>query len=276
VSNPEAGTVHLDVDDGVATLELSSPSVRNAWDPGMDAAYLEALEAVEADRSVRVVVVRGAGGHFCPGRAMAGLQVAAHDDGGRRQSHGIDRTRAVTKPVIAVIHGSCAGVGLTLALLCDVRFAATTARFSTAFVRRGLVAGHGTSWLLERTVGLAQASELLLSGRRFDGAEAARIGLVHRALPAAELDAHVVDYARELATMCSPRSMGIIKRQLRDDLERRYDEALDASVALAAEAFAAPDFAEGVASYRERRQPRFPPPPAGPPLANRHGEVHGR
>jgi enoyl-CoA hydratase/carnithine racemase len=150
-------------------------------------------------------------------------------------------------------------VGLTLALLCDVRFASNSAAFSTAFVRRGLPAGHGTSWLLGRAVGHAQAAELLLSGRKLLGDEAARIGLVHRSIPEDQLDVAAEEYAHDLARSCSPRSMSIIKRQLRLDCERGYAESLAESLALADEAFGRPDFAEGVASYQERRTPRFPP-----------------
>jgi enoyl-CoA hydratase/carnithine racemase len=253
-----ASTVRTDVRFGVATIEFSAPG-RNAWDPQLDAAYALALDRVDADPDVRVVVLRGAGGHFCPGRGVAGLRGAVSQGQARRQSHGIDRTRLLRKPVIAVVHGSCAGVGLTLALLCDVRFAASSAVFSTAFVRRGLPAGHGTSWLLGRAVGHANAAELLLSGRKLGGDEAARIGLVHRTVPDDELDVLAEEYARDLALSCSPRSMSIMKRQLRDDGERSYADALAESLVLAEEAFGCPDFAEGMASYQERRPPRFLP-----------------
>lgn len=257
MSGAAASRVSLHVDQGVATIEFASPG-RNAWDPEVDVRYAAALEQSDGDPEVRVVVVRGADGHFCPGRAVGGLRAAMTPGQARSQSHGIDRTRAVSKPVVAAIHGSCAGIGLTLALLCDVRLASTSAVFSTAFVRRGLPAGHGTSWLLSRTVGHAHASELLLSGRKLRGDEAARIGLVHRSVPDGELDTAVQGYVRDLAQNCSPRSMSIMKRQLRDDQERGYTEALAESVALADEAFGCPDFAEGVASYQERRPPRFP------------------
>lgn len=251
-------TVRTDVRSGVATIEFSAPG-RNAWNPELDAAYALALDRVDDDPEVRVVVLSGAGGHFCPGRAVAGLRAAETPGQARKQSHGIDRTRLLRKPVIAAVHGSCAGVGLTLALLCDVRLAASSAVFSTAFVRRGLPAGHGTSWLLGRTVGHANAAELLLSGRKLGADEAARVGLVHRTVPDDELDAVTQGYARDLAQSCSPRSMSIMKRQLRGDQERAYADALAESLVLADEAFGRPDFAEGVASYLERRPPRFAP-----------------
>lgn len=239
-------------------MEFSAPD-RNAWDAELDAAYARAMERLDNDPDVRVILMKGAGGHFCPGRAVSGLRSAARSGGARQQSHGIDRTRDLRKPVVAVVHGSCAGVGLTLALMCDVRFASNSAAFSTAFVRRGLPAGHGTSWLLGRTVGNAQATELLLSGRKLDGAEAARIGLVHRSVPDDQLDAVAEEYAHNLAENCSPRSMSIVKRQLRRDCERGYAEALAESLTLADDAFGSPDFAEGVDSYQERRPPLFPP-----------------
>lgn len=253
-----ASSIALSRDHGVATVELAEPGTRNAWHPEMDHAYEEALGDLADDPAVRVVVLRGRGPHFCVGRRMGGLAAIADGTAAAQQSHGIEATRGFPKPVIASIRGGCAGIGLTLALHCDVRFASRSARFSTAFGRLGLPAGHATSWLLQRVVGQANATELLLSARKIGGDEAADVGLVHRALPDDVLDEHVRDYARAMAEEISPRSTAVMKRQLLLDAERGFAAAWDDSHRLAEKAFGTPDFAEGVAAFRERRPSTFP------------------
>ena len=141
--------------------------------------------------------------------------------------------------------------------MCDLRFAAEDAKLTTAFARRGLVAEHGISWILPRLVGPARALDLLLSGRVVLGEEAQTLGLVNRALPARALLEETLDYARELAVNCSPASMATMKRQVYADLERTLPEALAEADRLMLESFTAPDFVEGVASFLERRDPRF-------------------
>lgn len=252
-----AGPVAVSRDRGVATLELAEPETRNAWHPGMDAAYQAALAALADEPEVRVVVLRGRGDHFCVGRRMGGLAAIADGSEPAQQSSGIEATHGFPKPVIASIRGGCAGIGLTLALHCDVRFAAASARFSTAFARLGLPAGHATSWLLQRVVSPADAAELLLSARKVGADEAAELGLVHRTLPDELLDDYVRDYARAMAGEISPRSVAAMKRQLRLDAERGFDAAWDDSRRLADEAFGTDDSVEGVAASRERRPPAF-------------------
>lgn len=257
---PTAVDPLLESQDGpVAVVQFNEPETRNAWHPGLDVAFSDALDRLERDPSVRAVIVCGTDGQFCPGRRMSGLSSIARGAAPRAQSTGIDRARTFRKPLIAVIEGGCAGIGLTLALLCDVRFAASTARFSTAFSKRGLAAGHATGWLLQRTVGHAHATELLLSARVLDGEEAQRLGLVHRSIPENRLRNEARRYAHDLAGSVSPRSVSVIKEQLAADLESSYEDALDRARVLADEAFLSPDFTEGVASYRARRAAHFPP-----------------
>jgi enoyl-CoA hydratase/carnithine racemase len=157
------------------------------------------------------------------------------------------------------INGACAGIGLVQALMCDVRFAASGAKLTTAFARRGLVAEHGISWLLPRLIGPARALDLLLSGRVLLAEEALELGLVNRVLEPGELLEQTLAYAVELAQHCSPASMATMKRQVYDALEQGLEEATGEADRLMLESFAAPDFVEGVTSFLERRDPRFAP-----------------
>src|SRR5207245_627909 len=148
--------------------------------------YFDLLDDCAQSDDVRVIVVTGAGRGFCAGADMAELQSIGADglEGTAAEHDPRPQTFPLTvpKPIIAAVNGPCAGIGLVQALMCDMRFAAEDAKITTAFARRGLVAEHGISWILPRLVGPAHALELLLSGRVLLGAEAARIGLVNRAL----------------------------------------------------------------------------------------------
>ena len=143
--------------------------------------------------------------------------------------------------------------------MCDIRFAADGAKLTTAFARRGLVAEHGISWILPRLVGPARALDLLLSGRVVLAQEAAELGLVNRVFAPERLLEETLAYARDLAVNCSPASMATMKRQVYADYERALPDALAAANRLMEASFGAPDFAEGVSSFVERREPSFAP-----------------
>ena len=129
------------------------------------------------------------------------------------------------KPVIAAINGACAGIGLTQALMCDVRFAAEGAKFTTSFARRGLIAEYGISWILPRVVGWGVALDLLLSGRVFYADEAAALGLVKEVVPPEELLPRAIAYAEDIAANCAPNSLAVIKQQVYADTMRDVFEA---------------------------------------------------
>lgn len=249
------------IEDGVAVLTLNRPERLNAWTVEMEHAYFGMLEECAATPEVRAIVVTGTGRGFCAGADMQDLQ--AIGDGSLDTDEHASERRAQTfpltigKPIIAAINGACAGIGLVQALMCDVRFAAEGAKLTTAFARRGLVAEHGISWLLPRLLGPARALDLLLSGRVVLAEEALELGLVNRVLAPAALLEHALDYAREIATSCSPASMATIKQQVYADLQRDLPAALAAADALMLASFTAPDFVEGVTSFVERRDPRF-------------------
>ncbi|HTU77631.1 MAG TPA: enoyl-CoA hydratase [Solirubrobacteraceae bacterium] len=253
--------VQIRIDGGVALLTLNRPERLNAWTAEMEHAYFALLERCGEDERVRAIVVTGAGRGFCAGADMQQLQ--ALGNGTADASAQAHERRAQTfplsiaKPIIAAVNGACAGIGLVQALMCDLRFAAEGAKLTTAFARRGLVAEHGISWLLPRLIGPARALDLLLSARVVYAQEAQELGLVDRVIAPQELLETTLEYARELVLYSSPASMATIKRQVYADLQRTLPDALAEADRLMLASFAAPDFVEGVASFLERREPRF-------------------
>jgi enoyl-CoA hydratase/carnithine racemase len=266
----------LSVANRVATITLNRPDKLNAWTAQMESEVRSAMENAERDDKVRVIVLTGAGRGFCAGADMSLLSaVAEHglDDRGREQvlSDGANRREgmlpdfqkrysyfpAIGKPVIAAINGPVVGLGLVITLYCDLRLASDAARFSTTFARRGLVAEYGMAWMLPRIVGLANALDLLFSARTIDAAEALRMGLVNRIFPQETFLDKVHEYACELASTVSPRSLRIIKRQVYEAMFQPLSEAFDISVHEMMASFRTEDFKEGVAHFVEKRPPAF-------------------
>ena len=267
-----------DVADHIATVTLNRPDKLNAWTMTMEKEVLAAMQAAEADDSVRVIVLTGAGRGFCAGADMGNLgNLASSADGGARikeilRDHLAGTPRkgalpdfqktysympAIEKPIIGAVNGAAAGLGLVVALYCDIRFASDTAKFSTAFARRGLIAEHGISWLLPRIVGVANALDLLYSARLIDAAEAQRMGLVSRVIPQDQLLAEVRKFATEIATAASPRSTRVIKRQVWSALFQNLGDAIDVANEEMIKSFKSDDFKEGVAHFVEKRAPAF-------------------
>lgn len=265
--------------EGVATISLSRPDRLNAWTAVMANELRHAVGVAGHDPDCRVIVLTGAGRGFCAGADMGGLQSTAasgttsgssvmHPDDVRfPDAPGPDPEPdypgrfgylfACPKPVIAAINGPCAGIGLILTLYADMRFGAEDAKFTTAFAARGLIAEHGIAWLLPRLIGEAHALDILLSARKFDGREAAEMGLLNKALPGPDLMPHVLDLARNLSVHASPRSMAVMKRQVRRSYHQTFGQSLSDADAEMQQSFEAPDFAEGVDSFLARRAPRF-------------------
>ena len=252
-------------DDGVAVLTLNRPDRLNAWTYEMQVTLFDLLERCADDERVRVIVITGAGRGFCPGADMQDLTALSSNGdvvearATRTDTRPITFAMSIPKPVVAAINGACAGLGLAFALTCDVRFCAENAKLTTAFSRRGLIAEHGTSWILPRLVGPGRALDLLISARVFRGSEAAELGLVNRAVEDELVLEVALDYARDLAANVAPASMATIKRQVYEALTRPLGDALEQANALMLESFAKPDFAEGVKSFVEKRPPAFPP-----------------
>ncbi|MBN1626012.1 MAG: enoyl-CoA hydratase/isomerase family protein, partial [Deltaproteobacteria bacterium] len=163
----------------------------------------------------------------------------------------------IKKPVIAAINGPAAGLGLLIALYCDIRFASDRAKFSTAFSKRGLIAEHGISWMLPRIVGLSNTLDMLYSSRLITPQEALSMGLVNRVFPHESFISDVMIYAGELANSVSPRSMRVIKRQVYNALFQTLSEASEAADEELLKSLASDDFKEGVAHFLDKRPPRF-------------------
>jgi len=255
--------VLMQVEDGVAVLTLNRPDRLNAWTGEMQVRYFDLLEECAGREDVRAIVVTGAGRGFCAGADMQNLQaLSGGEDGARSTGHDprpVTFPLGVPKPIIAAINGPCAGLGLVVALMCDLRFVSQTAKLTTAFARRGLVAEHGISWILPRLIGPARALDLLLSGRIVLGEEAAELGLANRAVPAERVLEEARAYAQMLASESSPASMTAMKRQVYTDVARGLEDSLAEANELMLASFSRTDFAEGVQSFLERRAPRFAP-----------------
>ena len=269
------------VDQGIGLVTLNRPDRLNAWTGAMTRGVRRAIGDAAADPQVRAIVLTGAGRGFCAGADMGLLQdiggaargtgqkraVNDDTDGELPNPSGIDvashyRQRygyffATPKPIIAAINGPCAGLGLVVALYCDIRFASVDAKFTTSFSQRGLIAEHGISWLLPRLVGSANALDLLLSARKFDGAEAQRIGLVNRAFAPEALIGETMAYARALADTVSPRSMAVMKAQIHASPFQDFNAALALADAEMTKSFGTEDFREGVEHFVQKRAPRF-------------------
>jgi enoyl-CoA hydratase/carnithine racemase len=264
-----------DVSDGVATITLNRPERLNAWTMRMSVEVRDACVRADRDEQVRVIVVTGAGRAYCAGADMQMLR-GLHGGSGpdmselppmaelpqapnapRVFSGEYSYPIGLSKPVIAAVNGVAAGLGLSYMLFYDMRVASDRARFGTVFARRGLVAEHGSAWLLPRLIGTANACDLLYSGRIIEADEALRMGLVNRVVPHAALLPHVRGLAREIAAQCSPRSLRIMKRQIYDAYFSDLDHAVRTADSEMVASFSTHDFGEGVAAFLQRRPPRF-------------------
>jgi enoyl-CoA hydratase/carnithine racemase len=256
----------------LAIITLNAPERLNAIDAAMghelDAALIEAAR----DDAVRAILLTGAGAGFCSGASMERLdEVTA---GGAARGSAIDLAAAlpdadpalcrrytlplaIPKPFVAAVNGACAGAGLSLAMACDVRLGSSKARFIASFAKMGLVAEQGIAFLLPRIVGQGFASDMLLSARTIGAEEALRVGLVSQAHDAEGFAAFACDYARMLADHRSPRSMAAIKRQLQLGFTATLGNSVAKAAALTTESLGWGDVSEGVAAFRERREPNF-------------------
>jgi enoyl-CoA hydratase/carnithine racemase len=253
--------VLYEVVDRVALVTFNRPERLNAITPGMSAAYFDCLEKAVADAEVGAIVVTGAGQGFCSGADMGIVQQTrtAMVTAARTDTRDVMFPLSVPKLLVGAINGACIGGGLAQALMCDVRFAAHGAKFSTAFARRGLVAEVGASSLLPRLVGTSAALDLLLSGRLFLTDEALALGLVNRAFEPEVLVEEALAYARDVAINCSPASVAAIKSQVYRHFAIDAVAASRDSEDIMLRSFAGPDLKEGVASFLEHRTPRLAP-----------------
>jgi enoyl-CoA hydratase/carnithine racemase len=273
---PNQETIYQ-VAEHIATITLNRPEKLNAWTAIMEQEVRTAFEQAERDENVRVIILTGAGRGFCAGADMSLLGTVADqglDEAGRAYavrnagSGSAAGTRAdfqkkysyfpaILKPVIAAINGPVVGLGLVIALYCDIRFASDSAKFSTAFARRGLIAEYGLAWMLPRLIGHASALDLLFSARTVDAAEAFRLGLTNQVFPQVGFLDKVYEYANDLATSVSPRSLRVIKKQVYEAMFQPLGEAFSMAETEMLESLTSQDFKEGVAHFLQKRPAAF-------------------
>jgi len=251
--------LRFDFADGVAVLTLDRPHDRNAFSGPMAQSLGDAYRECDARDDVRAVVLTGAGAAFCVGADFAaGAETFAQRDEAEFSADPIAFPAwQVRKPVIAAINGHAIGIGLTLAMQCDIRLAADDAWLAFAHVRRGVLPDAHAHWAVPRAVGFATAAELFLTGRRLRGTEAARLGLVGRALPTADVLPAALEMARDIAVNCAPLSVALSKRLLWESRSLSRDEVGARETAYHHVVMGRPDALEGVMSFLERRPPRW-------------------
>lgn len=264
------------VADRVATITLNRPDKLNAWTAIMEQEVRAAIYEAEKDDKVRVIVLTGSGRGFCAGADMsllgaiaqqglghAGDHVLANSGNGHRQNVRADFQKkysyfpSIQKPVIAAVNGPAVGLGFIISLYCDLRFASDTAKFATAFAKRGLIAEYGLAWLLPRLIGPANALDMLFSARLVDASEALRMGLVNQVFPQQHFLESVSAYAKDLANNVSPRSLRVIKEQVYNAMFQTLSEAFETSEKEMLQSLQCEDFKEGVAHFLEKRAAVF-------------------
>ncbi len=261
-------TDHLLVEkkDGIATLTMNRPESRNALSLEMREKLFEVMTDFETDDSVRCIVIKGAGDHFMAGgdlKAFGEIVKEAPDERRKKfeaRIHNLHPTiftmRRMRKPIIASVQGAAAGFGLSLAMACDLVIAADNAFFTLAYINIATTPDGSGTYSLARMVGLKKAMEIAMLGDRFDAEEAARLGLVNRVVPTADIEAETDKLARRLANGPTV-AIGRTKQMLHASLTN----SMETQLALEAENFAAcaatEDWAEGITAFGEKRKPVF-------------------
>ena len=251
---------------GVATLTLNRPEVLNAFDFELTHALHDRLKEAERDAAVRCVVLTGAGKGFSAGQDL-GVMADAYKDGTTNNVHFgehiretfnpiIARLRSMEKPVIAAVNGAAAGAGLGIALACDLRFAADSARFFSGFVKIGLAPDSGMAYTLPRLVGMAHAMEFAFSGDPLDAATAERWGMVNRVYPAAQLMDETLAFARKMASGPT-RAIGLTKRVLNRSQDMDLGQLLEYEALVQEGAGHSADHLEGVMAFLQKRPAAF-------------------
>jgi 2-(1,2-epoxy-1,2-dihydrophenyl)acetyl-CoA isomerase len=250
------------VHGAVHRLTINRPARRNALTPELARSIAQALDGVEESGQAELVVLRGAGGHFCAGLDLHWLRGLGSAPGVSELQHGLADFQAAVLavvrcpvPVLAIVEGTVAGFGLDLALACDLRLASTTATFTSAFARMGLVPDGGSSFTLPRLVGIGPALRLLLAGETIDAARAQAIGLVNDVVDGAALDAEVDALAGRL-TASAASSVRTIKRLVRAQEVGALEQVLAAEGAAQLQALQSPEFRRRVEAFTARAAAR--------------------
>jgi len=266
-------TIKLEVVKHTAIITLNRPDSLNAFTYPMIDEFGRAIAEAEKKEEVMGIIVTGEGRGFCAGVDMGTLNTIQEDGQGSRTDNlqptpgdremgddfisGLTYLMSIRKPIIAAVNGACVGFGLSLALLCDMRFASDNAKFITSFSPKGLIAEHGQSWILPRVLNPSRALDLLWSSRKVGAAEAAEIGMIDRAFPPDRLLGETIAYIENLASTTAPMSLMIMKKQVYRHLNMSLGEAMQETTRLTDESMIRDDFREGIESFLEKRPPNF-------------------
>lgn len=262
---PEYRTVRLTVDNRVAVITLDRPQQRNAFGGGMREELAEVYRHCGADDAIRAIVLTGTPPAFCAGADLGAGDQTFTEPGQQFSAAGLAVPAwSLDKPVIAAVNGHAIGIGLTLALQCDIRIFAADARYGVVQARRGMVGDAYSHWVLPRLVGLANAAEILLTGGLFDGHRAVELGLGSQVLPAEQVLPAALEIAHDIAVNTAPMSVAASKRLLWDsyDLDRAGVGARETDIHL--HLMAHDDAREGVRAHLERRDPQWTGRPVDP------------
>ena len=244
----------------VLTLTFNRPEAYNSFTRPMAAALQAGLDEAAGDDDIRCIVLTGAGKAFCAGQDLKEVTAAdappLEDIVLGTYNTTVRKMRALPKPVIAAVNGVAAGAGANIALAADLCVATESARFIQAFSKIGLIPDSGGTWMLPKLIGLQRATALAYLGTPVGAAEAAAMGMIHRAIPDAEFEGEVMALAHHLAAMPT-RGLALTKAAFNAGFEQGLDAQLDTEMKLQAEASRTGDYAEGVAAFLEKRQPSF-------------------
>ena len=256
--------IRYEVEDPVATITLDRPEKLNALTYPMLAEIRQAVDGAAADPAVVGIVITGNGRGFCAGLDSAALAEVTSTGGANRAATGAGELPGLfsyflrtPKPIVGAVNGVAAGGGLVLAAMCDVRLAATTASFTTIFLKRGLIAEHGMTWVLPRVLGPGRALDLLWTSERIDAARALEVGLVEYVFEAEKLVGEAKQYIRRIAASSAPRTIAETKELVYRHMGTGYEEALREADTVQWAAVARPDATEGARALLEKREPQF-------------------
>ena len=259
-------TLLIEKKDGVAVLTMNRPDRMNAFNVQMEAEFVQALQELDLDDEVRVVVVTGAGKSFCAGADMGRMSAEERE----RRPRGAEEIRRgfrsiqgvilglqrLEKPTIAMINGAAVGGGFDLACACDLRVGSEKARFMVAFTRIGLFPGWGGTWLYPRIIGIPKAAEMLFTGDFMEAKDAERYGLLNKLVSAEQLEGETMALARRIADG-PPIAIRLSKLQLYKGLQMDLETAMKIAAACETITLTSEDHKEGVAAFREKRRPQY-------------------
>lgn len=259
MAEPSYQDLRFEVDDGIAVVTLDRPEHLNTFTGAMGRGLADAYRRIDADDSIRVGVLTGAGRAFCAGADMSGgASTFDATDKGEFSAAGVEVAAwEVRKPILAAMNGHAVGIGLTLALQCDLRIMAREGKYGVLQVRRGVMGDAYSHWTLPRLVGLSRAADILLTGRTFGGDEAYELGIASRVCPAAEVLPTAMELARDIVANTAPLSVAVSKRLLWESPMLSPAEVERYETELHHHLMRKPDALEGPVAYFERRPPRW-------------------